>query len=83
MAKVIIYSADYCPYCRRAKALLDSKGISYKEINLDNDPETKRKIMEQTGMRTIPQIFINGELVGGYSELYQLDQSGKLDQMLK
>ena len=75
MAKVIIYSTDYCPFCTRAKNLLEDKGVPYEEINVQNDPVMKKKIMDQTGMRTVPQIFINDEFIGGFQELSALINS--------
>ncbi|MCB0394982.1 MAG: glutaredoxin 3 [Bdellovibrionales bacterium] len=82
MAEVKIYSKDYCPYCDRAKNLLKQKGQGYEEINLENDPEGFEKLKSQTGMRTVPQIFINGKLVGGFQELSALNASGELDRLL-
>ena len=82
MAKVVLYSADWCPFCVRAKRLLESKGISFEEINVDQHPGERQRIMEKTGMRTIPQIFINDEFIGGYTELAAIDSSGELDKKL-
>ena len=83
MAKVIIYSKTYCPYCDRAKNLFDSKGVKYEEHNLENKPDELKALMEKTGMRTVPQIFINDELIGGFDDLNALDKAGKLDDLLK
>ena len=83
MAKVVIYSKDYCPYCTRAKNLLESKGISYEEHNIENKPEEMKALMEKTGMRTVPQIFINDKLIGGFDDMNALDKEGKLDPLLK
>jgi glutaredoxin 3 len=83
MAKVIIYSKTYCPYCDRAKNLLDSKGVSYEERNIENKPDEMKALMEKTGMRTVPQIFIDDNLVGGFDDLNALDKAGKLDPLLK
>ena len=82
MAEVKIYSKTYCPYCDRAKALLQSKGVRYEEINLEGKPDEMQALVKQTGLRTVPQIFINGNLVGGFTDLAALDQQGKLDAML-
>ena len=82
MASVIIYTTNSCPYCKAAKNLLHSKGIPYQEINVEED-QTKRKWLTQvTGQRTVPQIFINDKSIGGFQELSELDQEGKLDGML-
>ena len=82
MAKVVIYSKTYCPYCDRAKSLLDLKGVSYEERNIENKPEEMKALMEKTGMRTVPQIFINDKLVGGFDDLNALEKAGKLDSLL-
>ena len=82
MAEHIIYTTRYCPYCIRAKQLLDSKGVSYREIAVDNDYELRQKMMRDSGQRTVPQIWLNGQHVGGCSELYQLEQAGRLNELL-
>ena len=82
MAKVVIYSKTYCPFCVRAKNLFDSKGVSYEEIMVDSDPELFVQLKQKTGMMTVPQIFIDDELVGGFTELAELDQKGELNPKL-
>ena len=82
MAKVVIYSKTYCPFCVRAKSLLSSKGVDFEEIMVDSKPELFAELKAKTGMMTVPQIFINDELVGGYTELAALDDSGELDPKL-
>jgi glutaredoxin 3 len=82
MAKVIIYSKDNCPYCVAAKTMLTQKGVPYTEINLQTKPQELADLKAKTGLRTVPQIFINDKLVGGFSDLQKLDQEGKLDTML-
>jgi len=82
MAKIIIYSTATCPYCDRAKELLDAKGVSYQEIRIDLDDAARQEMMTKSGRRTVPQIFINDEAVGGFDDLYALDKDGKLDNML-
>ena len=82
MAKVLIYSTKVCPYCVRAKSLLDAKGVSYDEILIDTDDAARAEMMEKSGRRTVPQIFIDGQSVGGFDDLYALDKVGKLDDML-
>ena len=76
--KATVYSTTYCPYCVRAKNLLQSKGIEFEEIDLSHNEALKQKIMQQTGLRTVPQIFIDNQFVGGYQELEALNQAGKL-----
>lgn len=82
MADVKIYRTQYCPYCNMAERLFDQLGVDYEEIDVTNDDEMRTKLVERTGMRTVPQIFINGEPVGGYTDVRALQQSGKLDDML-
>jgi len=83
MKAVIIYSKDYCPYCVKAKRLFETKGIPYKEINIENDPDFAQKLFAQTGFRTVPQIFIGDECIGGCDDLYELDHEGRLEALLK
>lgn len=83
MAKVTIYSKTYCPYCDRAKALLKSKGVSYEEHMMDGKPDELKALMEKTGLRTVPQIFINDQLIGGFTDMDALNKSGELDKLLK
>ena len=78
MKKVEFYSADWCPFCMRAKALLDARGIEYEEINVDRIPGFREKLVEMTGRMTIPQIIIDGEPVGGYDDIAALDRNGEL-----
>jgi glutaredoxin 3 len=82
MAEVKIYTKTFCGYCVAAKRLLDSKGVKYVEIDVSIDRDTRRWLAEATGQSTVPQTFINGESVGGYSDLEALDSAGKLDPML-
>ncbi len=82
MKKVAIYTTDYCSYCRAAKALLTDKKIPYEEINVENDPEKRKWLLEVSGQRTVPQIFIDEKSIGGFQELSALNQSGQLDKIL-
>ena len=82
MSKVTIFTARWCGYCTRAKALLDGKGIAYEEVNLDDDPSFRQRLHDLTGGWTIPQIVIHDEPIGGYTELWRLDRSGSLDEKL-
>ncbi|MDQ2993697.1 MAG: glutaredoxin 3 [Pseudomonadota bacterium] len=82
MAKVVVYSSANCSYCVRAKQLLDSKGVVYEEIRVDVDDAARVKMMELSGRRTVPQIFINDKPVGGYDDIYALDKAGELDILL-
>jgi glutaredoxin 3 len=78
MARVRLYTTRWCGYCVRAKALLEQRGIPYEEISLDDDPACRQTIFDLTGRRTVPQIFIDDEPIGGYVELWRLDKEGKL-----
>ncbi|MDQ1208683.1 glutaredoxin 3 [Acinetobacter baylyi] len=82
-ANITIYSTTVCPYCIRAKQLLERKGVEYKEINLSNEaPEVRVELMQRTHHRTVPQIFINDQFIGGFDQLYALERDGKLDELL-
>jgi glutaredoxin 3 len=82
MKKIIIYTKEVCPYCVRAKALLQRKGANFSEIKI-TDEETKNEMIKKSGGRmTVPQIFIGDFHVGGCDDLYALDKAGKLDAML-
>jgi glutaredoxin 3 len=82
MNRVIVYSTDPCPYCAQAKALLGKRGIDYEEINLARDPAGRSELVERTGMMTFPQVIVDGEVVGGYTELREADRSGRLSALL-
>lgn len=83
MAKVEVYTARPCPYCHRAKALLDAKGVDYTEFDITGDDEARVKLVEKAmGRRTVPQIFINDVSVGGSDDLHLLEEQGKLDALL-
>lgn len=82
MPEIIIYSSEQCPYCVRAKKLLDTKQASYTEIRVDLDPAQRDIMIERSGRRTVPQIFIDDFHVGGCDDLYALEQAGKLAPLL-
>lgn len=82
MAHVVIYTTRVCPYCVQAKRLLTQKGVAYEEVDLTQDHERRMTLMAQTRMRTVPQIFINDEFIGGCDELYALERAGELDGKL-
>ncbi len=84
MAEVTIYSTQVCPYCVKAKQLLSSKGVDYKEIDISQDPALVEEAQTRSGgRRTVPQIFIGDYHVGGCDDLFALDAAGKLDALLK
>lgn len=82
MAAVTIYSSDWCGFCRRAKSLLQAKQADVTEINVDGDPAARREMEQRSGRRTVPQIWIGEQHIGGCDDLYALERSGKLDAML-
>lgn len=83
MAEVTIYTTPICPYCVRAKSLLKKKGVDYREIDVSGDAAVREEMISLAGGRyTVPQIFINGQHVGGSDDLHDLDRAGKLDPML-
>jgi len=82
MAKVRMYTTTVCPYCIRAKMLLKAKGVEFEEINVSGDHEKRAWLVQATGRRTVPQIFINDEAIGGFDEMRALDQAGELDKKL-
>lgn len=83
MAKIKIYTTDYCPFCRKAKELFKSLNVEFEEIDITpNEDEMFRKLSAETGSHTVPQIFIDDKFVGGCDEVHTLHNSGKLEQML-
>jgi glutaredoxin 3 len=83
MAKVEIYTRDYCYYCHSAKDLLDRKGVSFTEINITGKPERRAEMIGRAnGRTTVPQIFVDGAHVGGCDDLHALDSGGRLDGLL-
>ena len=83
-AHVLLYSTAVCPYCVRAERLLEAKGVTaIEKIRVDLDPEQRVLMMQRTGRRTVPQIYIGATHVGGFDDLYALDQAGGLDPLLE
>lgn len=83
MKDVVLYSTDSCPYCRQAERFLTDKGVPFKGVDVTNDPEMREKLIEMSGgRRTVPQIFIGGEAIGGYTDLIALHQQGELEARL-
>jgi len=79
---VVIYTQALCGYCAAARALLEKKDIAYEEINVTLDAKLRREMVERSGGRTVPQIFVDGIPIGGYDEIAALDAAGELDEML-
>ncbi|MDD5578895.1 MAG: glutaredoxin 3 [Methylobacter sp.] len=82
MPEILIYSSKFCPYCIMAKRLLDKKGVLYTEIYVDSKPGLREQMVAKTKRRTVPQIYIGDYHVGGFDDLYALDQQKKLDSLL-
>lgn len=83
MSGIEVYSSLWCPFCARAKALLDRKGVAYREIDVDRDPNLRQQMMQRAGgRRTVPQIFVDGRHVGGSDDLAALERAGELDALL-
>ena len=78
VARIQIYTTRWCGYCVRAKALLEQRGLEYEELTLDDEPAFRQQLFELTGGWTVPQLLIDGEPIGGYTELWRLDQTGAL-----
>src|SRR5919201_4523060 len=83
MTVVQMYTTRWCGYCVRAKTLLESRGIEFEEISLDDDPGFRKRLLDLTGGWTVPQIVIDGRPIGGYTELWQLDRSGELERVVR
>lgn len=82
MADIVIYAKGYCPFCHRAKALLDARGAAYTEIEIAHDRARFAEMVRRSGRRTVPQIFVDGDHVGGWDDLAALEASGALDARL-
>ncbi|TMJ95949.1 MAG: glutaredoxin 3 [Actinobacteria bacterium] len=82
MARIEIYTTAWCGYCERAKALLRRRGLEYEEIRVDDDPQFRQRLLDLTGRWTVPQILVDDRPIGGYSELWSLDRSGRLEDLL-
>lgn len=80
--ETVIYTTRFCPYCVRAKRLLDGKGVDYREIHVDFKPELRREMVQKSGRHTVPQIWIGDRHIGGCDELMALERGGRLDDLL-
>jgi glutaredoxin 3 len=81
MPRITVYTTRWCGYCVRAKALLQSRGLEYDEISLDDDPHFRQTLLDLTGGWTVPQILVDDRPIGGYDALWALDRSGRLDTL--
>ncbi|MBL9026308.1 MAG: glutaredoxin 3 [Myxococcales bacterium] len=82
MAAVTIYTTPWCGFCARAKDLLRDKNVTFREIDVDSRPDIRVWLAERTQQRTVPQVFVNGAPLGGYTDIAALDRAGKLDTLL-
>ena len=82
MTKIKVYTTSYCPYCKRAKSLLESKNLEYEEINLTTDSELRLELEKKHNWRTVPMILINDELIGGFDDLAKLEREDELDNLI-
>jgi glutaredoxin 3 len=82
MPKVVLYTTQQCSYCVRAKALLRHKGVAFEEVDVSQDDGLRAKMVEASGRRTVPQIFIDGTPIGGFEELRVMEEQGELDRLL-
>jgi glutaredoxin 3 len=82
LTDVTLYTTPFCPYCVRAKRLLEAKGVPFTDIGVMGNPELRREMEERSGGYTVPQIFIDGEPIGGSDELIALERAGELDKLL-
>jgi glutaredoxin 3 len=81
--RIVMYTQAFCGYCSAAKALLERKGVRFEELDVTVNPGLRREMMERSGRRTVPQIFIGDRHVGGYDDMAAMDQSGELDTLLR
>jgi len=82
-APVLMYAKSWCPYCERARQLLRHKSVSFEEVDIEEHPERREEMIQRTGRRTVPQIFIGERHVGGSDDLFGLEASGRLDRLLQ
>lgn len=80
---VTLYTTRFCPYCIRARDLLDAKGVPYRDIAVDSDPQLRREVMARSGQRTVPQIWIGEQHIGGCDDMLLLERLGHLDELIK
>jgi glutaredoxin 3 len=81
--KVTVYTKDLCPFCVRAKRLLEKKGVAFEEVNVEHNDALRAWLVERSGQRTVPQVFVGDRSLGGFSDIDALDREGKLDPILR
>jgi glutaredoxin 3 len=82
MNEITVYSTEPCSFCARVKGLLKARGVEFSEVNLSKDPQGRVELASRTGMMTFPQVLIDGELLGGFAEVQDAIESGRLDELL-
>ncbi len=82
MSEIVVYTTDPCSFCSRVKGLLKSHGAEFSEVNLSKDPEGRVELAGRTGMMTFPQVVVDGTLLGGYAEVQEAAESGRLDELI-
>lgn len=82
MSQVTVYTTEPCSFCARVKGLLRARGVEFSEVNLSKDPDGRVELAQRTGMMTFPQVIIDGQLLGGFSEVQAAAESGRLDELL-
>jgi glutaredoxin 3 len=82
MSEIIVYTTEPCSFCARVKGLLKTRGVEFAEVNLSRDPAGRMELTQRTGMMSFPQVTVNGELLGGFSEVQAAADSGRLDDLL-
>jgi len=83
MAKITVYTKDNCPYCVRAKRLLERKGVAFEEVNVEGRDDLRVWLVEASGQKTVPQVFVGERSLGGFSDIDALDRAGELDPILR
>jgi glutaredoxin 3 len=81
--RILVYRTAWCPYCSKALALLEAKGVAFEEIDIGEHPEQREEMIRRSGRRTVPQIFIGEKHVGGCDDLFALEESGELDRLIQ
>jgi glutaredoxin 3 len=81
MSKIVVYTTEPCSFCARAKGLLKARGLEFAEVNLSRDPEGRMELVRRTGMMSFPQVLVDGELFGGYTEMLRAAEEGRLDEL--
>jgi glutaredoxin 3 len=82
MSEVVVYTTEPCSFCARVKGLLKARGVEFSEVNLSKDPVGRAELARSTGMLSFPQVIVDGELLGGFSEVQAAAESGRLDELL-